>query len=82
MSALPRLADCPALAAPDRSLQILSVTIEGAQLSAPFQGDPWDTTAIDSAIAALLSQFNYRFSAYRGWKRLQGSRHTVAVRVY
>jgi hypothetical protein len=82
VTALPKLADCPPVPAPDRSLQILSVTVEGCQLSGPFQGDPWNASEVDSAIAALLSQFNYRFSAYRGWKRLEGSRHCVAVKVY
>ena len=81
MSALPKLQDCPPVPAPDRDLQVLSVSIEGCLISAPFPGDPTDTSAVDTAIWELITRFNYAPASFNGWVRKQGSKHTVAVKV-
>jgi len=84
VSALPRLADCPPVApiTTDSDLQMISITVEGCQLSAPFTGDRFDTSAIDAAVWHVMRLRNFEPRDYRGWKTQQGSRNCIAVKVY
>lgn len=85
MSALPRLADCPALAVPDRDLQILQVSVCGCTLHTAFQGDRFSSSDLDNAVWAALRARNFQPGEFKGWKvdvQAGVGKHTVAVKVY
>lgn len=56
-------------------VEILSIRVHGCTMTAPLlQGQ-----TVDDAVRTLLARFNFDPNEFRGWKRVPGSKHVIAL---